>query len=110
MGRGTSGKRVPPGAALPYVMQLCKHQSRLARPVALSLNSHCSHPYADDRAGSRRLRGRAQQARTKARSEGRKSMPIDKRVGSAAEALAGVKDGATVLISGFGGGGFPNML
>src|SRR5438270_567623 len=37
-------------------------------------------------------------------------MPIDKRVGSAAEALADVKDGATVLISGFGGAGFPNML
>ena len=30
-------------------------------------------------------------------------MPIDKRVGSAAEALADVGDGATVLISGFGG-------
>src|SRR5689334_5499463 len=37
-------------------------------------------------------------------------MPIDKRVGSAAEALADVKDGATVLISGFGGAGFPNEL
>ena len=37
-------------------------------------------------------------------------MPIDKRVGSAAQALADVKDGATVLISGFGGAGFPNML
>jgi 3-oxoacid CoA-transferase A subunit len=37
-------------------------------------------------------------------------MPIDKRVGSAAEALADVRDGATVLISGFGGAGFPNVL
>src|SRR5207344_1614656 len=37
-------------------------------------------------------------------------MPIDKRVGSAAEALADVADGATVLISGFGGAGFPNVL
>ena len=37
-------------------------------------------------------------------------MPIDKRVGSAAEALADVMDGATVLISGFGGAGFPNVL
>ncbi len=37
-------------------------------------------------------------------------MPIDKRVRSAADALAGVGDGATVLISGFGGAGFPNTL
>lgn len=37
-------------------------------------------------------------------------MPIDKRVGSAAAALADVADGATVLISGFGGAGFPNVL
>jgi 3-oxoadipate CoA-transferase alpha subunit len=37
-------------------------------------------------------------------------MPIDKRVGSAGEALADVGDGATVLISGFGGAGFPNVL
>jgi 3-oxoadipate CoA-transferase alpha subunit len=37
-------------------------------------------------------------------------MPIDKRVASAAAALAGVEDGATVLISGFGGAGFPNVL
>jgi 3-oxoadipate CoA-transferase alpha subunit len=37
-------------------------------------------------------------------------MPIDKRIGSAAEALADVGDGATVLISGFGGAGFPNVL
>jgi 3-oxoadipate CoA-transferase alpha subunit len=37
-------------------------------------------------------------------------MPIDKRVGSAAEALADVGDGATVFISGFGGAGFPNVL
>jgi 3-oxoadipate CoA-transferase, alpha subunit len=37
-------------------------------------------------------------------------MPIDKRVKSAAEALADVKDGATVFITGFGGAGFPNVL
>lgn len=37
-------------------------------------------------------------------------MPIDKRVRSGAEALADVPDGATVLISGFGGAGFPNVL
>ena len=37
-------------------------------------------------------------------------MPIDKRVSSAAQALVDVSDGATVLISGFGGAGFPNVL
>jgi 3-oxoacid CoA-transferase A subunit len=37
-------------------------------------------------------------------------MPIDKRVASAAEALRGVQDGATVFVSGFGGAGFPNVL
>src|SRR5919204_6824836 len=37
-------------------------------------------------------------------------MPIDKRVANAAEALADVADGATVMISGFGGAGFPNVL
>ena len=37
-------------------------------------------------------------------------MPIDKRVASAAESLDGVADGATVLITGFGGAGFPNVL
>jgi len=37
-------------------------------------------------------------------------MAIDKRVSSAADALADVVDGATVLISGFGGAGFPNAL
>lgn len=37
-------------------------------------------------------------------------MPIDKRAGTAAEALAEVADGATVFISGFGGAGFPNVL
>jgi 3-oxoacid CoA-transferase A subunit len=37
-------------------------------------------------------------------------MPIDKRFGTAAEALADVADGATVFISGFGGAGFPNAL
>ena len=33
-------------------------------------------------------------------------MPINKRVGSAQEALADVRDGSTVMISGFGGAGF----
>jgi len=37
-------------------------------------------------------------------------MAIDKRVGSAAEALADVGDGAIVFITGFGGAGFPNLL
>jgi 3-oxoacid CoA-transferase A subunit len=37
-------------------------------------------------------------------------MPIDKRVGSAAQALADVADGASVFITGFGGAGFPNVL
>src|SRR6516162_406624 len=37
-------------------------------------------------------------------------MAIDKRVGSAAQALEDVADGATVFISGFGGAGFPNVL
>lgn len=37
-------------------------------------------------------------------------MAIEKRRQTAAEAVAGVKDGATVLISGFGGAGFANML
>ena len=37
-------------------------------------------------------------------------MPINKRVGSAQEALADVRDGATVMISGFGGAGFPNTF
>jgi 3-oxoadipate CoA-transferase, alpha subunit len=37
-------------------------------------------------------------------------MAIDKRAGNPAEALADVPDGATVLISGFGGAGFPNVL
>jgi len=37
-------------------------------------------------------------------------MAIDKRVASAAAAMEGVQDGATVFISGFGGAGFPNIL
>src|ERR1700746_134500 len=37
-------------------------------------------------------------------------MPIDKRVASAADALADVAEGATIFISGFGGAGFPNVL
>ena len=42
--------------------------------------------------------------------EGPSGMPIDKRVSSAAEALADVADGATVFVTGFGGAGFPNVL
>ena len=37
-------------------------------------------------------------------------MPIDKRVNSTAEALQGVHDGAVVMISGFAGAGFANIL
>ena len=37
-------------------------------------------------------------------------MSIDKQLNSAAQALTDVADGATVLISGFGGAGFPNVL
>jgi 3-oxoadipate CoA-transferase, alpha subunit len=37
-------------------------------------------------------------------------MAIDKRIATAAEALADVADGAIVLIGGFGGAGFPNVL
>lgn len=37
-------------------------------------------------------------------------MAIDKRIATAAEALADVADGAIVLIGGFGGAGFPNLL
>src|SRR5215472_11045929 len=38
------------------------------------------------------------------------AMPIDKRAGTAAQALADVANGATIFISGFGGAGFPNVL
>ena len=37
-------------------------------------------------------------------------MAIDKRTASAAEALAAVTDGAVVMVSGFAGAGFPNVL
>jgi 3-oxoadipate CoA-transferase, alpha subunit len=37
-------------------------------------------------------------------------MTIDKRVTTAANALADVKDGAVVMVSGFAGAGFPNVL
>ena len=37
-------------------------------------------------------------------------MAIDKRCRSPDVALAGVEDGATVMVSGFGGAGFPNEL
>lgn len=37
-------------------------------------------------------------------------MAIDKRMESATAAVADVRDGASVMISGFGGAGFPNVL
>ena len=37
-------------------------------------------------------------------------MPIRKQTESAQAALADVRDGATIMISGFGGAGFPNVL
>jgi 3-oxoacid CoA-transferase A subunit len=37
-------------------------------------------------------------------------MAIDKRVKTTAEALEGVRDGSVVMISGFGGAGFANIL
>ncbi len=37
-------------------------------------------------------------------------MTIDKRVASVADAMSGIGDGASVMISGFGGAGFPNVL
>ena len=37
-------------------------------------------------------------------------MAIDKRVGSAAAAVADIGDGASVMISGFGGAGFANVV
>ena len=37
-------------------------------------------------------------------------MAIDKRMATAAEAVTDVADGAAVMISGFGGAGFPNVL
>ena len=37
-------------------------------------------------------------------------MAIDKRIISATEAMQGIKDGATVMLSGFGGAGFANTL
>jgi 3-oxoadipate CoA-transferase alpha subunit len=37
-------------------------------------------------------------------------MAIDKRTATAAEAMAGVKDGAVVMIAGFAGAGVPNVL
>jgi 3-oxoacid CoA-transferase A subunit len=37
-------------------------------------------------------------------------MAIDKRVATAADAMEGVHDGATVFITGFGGAGFANVL
>lgn len=37
-------------------------------------------------------------------------MPIKKQIESASAALADVEDGATIMISGFGGAGFPNVL
>jgi 3-oxoacid CoA-transferase A subunit len=37
-------------------------------------------------------------------------MAIDKRVASVAQAVSGVQDGARVMVSGFGGAGFANLL
>ena len=37
-------------------------------------------------------------------------MAIDKRVETAAEVISKIFDGATIMISGFGGAGFPNFL
>ena len=37
-------------------------------------------------------------------------MAIDKRVDTVAESMQDVADGATVMLSGFGGAGFPNVL
>jgi len=37
-------------------------------------------------------------------------MAIDKRVSSPADAVSDVEDGAVVMISGFGGAGFPNVM
>ena len=37
-------------------------------------------------------------------------MAIDKRITAVAEKLQGIKDGATVMLSGFGGAGFANTL
>ena len=37
-------------------------------------------------------------------------MAIDKRITSASEAMQGIKDGATIMLSGFGGSGFANTL
>lgn len=37
-------------------------------------------------------------------------MPIDKIVPSVADALAGIGDGATIMVSGFGGAGAPDQL
>ncbi len=37
-------------------------------------------------------------------------MAIDKRTATAAEALAGIKDGSVVMVAGFAGAGFPNVL
>src|SRR3954452_23023507 len=54
--------------------------------------------------------GRAFRPMLEKEKPGGNGMPIDKRVKSAAEALEGVADGATVFITGFGGAGFPNQL
>ena len=37
-------------------------------------------------------------------------MDIDKRVETAAEVISKIFDGATIMVSGFGGAGFPNFL
>lgn len=37
-------------------------------------------------------------------------MAIDKRTATAAEALSGIRDGSVVMVAGFAGAGFPNVL
>ena len=37
-------------------------------------------------------------------------MAIDKRTATAADALAGIKDGSVIMVAGFAGAGFPNVL
>lgn len=37
-------------------------------------------------------------------------MPIDKRISSTSDAVKDIKDGSIVMISGFGGAGFPNTM
>jgi 3-oxoadipate CoA-transferase alpha subunit len=65
---------------------------------------------ADEHDASLAGRPAGSQAANRAASHGGRIMAINKSVASAQEALAGVADGSTVMISGFGGAGFPNTL